>query len=731
MHGYEGTATWVAVRVSVLLLLCGCSSPSVSSISAPRGQEAFTFVVMGDGQPSGTGNQMGGRAEFLRIVKEVNLLDPDFVVLLGNLIPGGTEDRESLDEMWNAGENALASLKVPYYQVVGCRDVDSDVAQQVYLKRHGNRFPLYYSFEHKGCHFIVLDSQLQGQCGHIKSDQLSWLKEDIERHREARKTFVFVHQPLWRYEHSNWMKDVHPLLARYRVHSVYCGHWHRYTKHRDLNGVRYIVTGGAGAAGAVPELLGGFQHYCVETVRDDTVSTAVVKPGAVEDEEVVNEQLTDAYDAFAAALDPITFRSPRGATELPETIDLVVSNPFADRLTGVLSWDVTTGSPWKMPTAPIPVDLGPGRELKLTLRVPPGGSPRNMEPIEPLPVAVWNLSVGQKALWTDFRTNVVIDPWPYAGTIAQVKKAIALPEDRRVRADRKVWAAFWVPVSNPTQWQLELDMAWRLPDECRWKVEPPSRSVRLTAGEARDVRFQVFFSGEPGGLFPVPRLDSAVRLDGETVVESSSRLPVDARHLLAQDRPFARCVRAEAAPAIDGRLSDTVWRDCDVLTDFIVQGGVDRSSFPTEARLAYDEENLYACFRCREPDLSGLVTRAVKRDGEVRDDDCVEMYVDANLDRETYYHYALSATGVVCDAFMHDVSWNAEQTVEAGREEDAWTVECAIPWKSIGVEAPAPGTRIGLNVARTRAQVPREISQWSCTFERSAAPERFGELVLE
>ena len=78
-----------------------------------------------------------------------------------------------------------------------------------------------------------------------------------------------------------------------------------------------------------------------------------------------------------------------------------------------------------------------------------------------------------------------------------------------------------------------------------------------------------------------------------------------------------------------------------------------------------------------------------------------------------------------------DASWSAEFTSKTGRQADAWTVELAIPWKTIGCDAPKPGTKMGFNVARSRlpgSAEAEEVTQWSATFAGHHVPSQFGTL---
>jgi hypothetical protein len=45
--------------------------------------------------------------------------------------------------------------------------------------------------------------------------------------------------------------------------------------------------------------------------------------------------------------------------------------------------------------------------------------------------------------------------------------------------------------------------------------------------------------------------------------------------------------------------------------------------------------------------------------------------------------------------------------------------------------APQKGAEIALELARTHAQKPYEVSQWSPTFSGNHVPERFGTLIFK
>ncbi len=193
------------------------------------------------------------------------------------------------------------------------------------------------------------------------------------------------------------------------------------------------------------------------------------------------------------------------------------------------------------------------------------------------------------------------------------------------------------------------------------------------------------------------------------------------------------CQRVEKGSVIDGSLNELAWDKAKSVGRFQVIERFHFSKFSTEAKLAYDTENLYIGFRCQEPEMGALVCKAVGRDSTVYDDDSVEIFLDTALDSTHYYQYVVNPNGVIFDTRNRWGSdWNGPCTVTTGREKDAWTVNLAIPWKSLGIEPPKKGDRMGLQLVRTHASAPYEVSQWASTQGPSNhKPTHFGMLVFE
>ena len=92
---------------------------------------------------------------FLDGVKKLNLLMPEFVMSVGDFIPGNTSDREQLLTRVGRIRPELNPLKVPFFYVPGNHDINNDVMRQVWNERSGVPF---YSFVYKEVLFLALDT---------------------------------------------------------------------------------------------------------------------------------------------------------------------------------------------------------------------------------------------------------------------------------------------------------------------------------------------------------------------------------------------------------------------------------------------------------------------------------------------------------------------------------------------------------------------------------------------
>lgn len=230
----------------------------------------------------------------------------------------------------------------------------------------------------------------------------------------------------------------------------------------------------------------------------------------------------------------------------------------------------------------------------------------------------------------------------------------------------------------------------------------------------------------------------------------------DTEILLSEPAPFRRpqgqAVHVETPPTLDGQLDDPAWQEAKPLTGFSVKDTWNtderEAEHPTEVRLAWDVDNLYLAFRCYEPNLEGLHTSMIGPAQNADNEDYVAIYLDPDRHRgpQPYYGRQITAEGDHLGRYgaSGDLG-RPEMTSVAGRETDgeqpAWTLEVALPWKSVlhdpwnrleTTAPPQPGVRMGLNLLRHRAQTPAETTTWAESWRAAhQTPWRWGTLLLE
>ena len=160
----------------------------------------------------------------------------------------------------------------------------------------------------------------------------------------------------------------------------------------------------------------------------------------------------------------------------------------------------------------------------------------------------------------------------------------------------------------------------------------------------------------------------------------------------------ARAVRVDEPLRIDGRLDEPVYARVRAMSDFIQNDPVEGApaSEKTELWILFDSDNVYVVARCWEsrPDL--IMASEMRRDNTriVRDDNFAWSF-DTFYDRRNAVLFEVSAVGGRIDAQVTNeqqisIDWNPVWDVSVARFDGGWTMEAALPFKSLRYRGAGP-----------------------------------------
>ncbi len=206
--------------------------------------DEFRFALVSDR----TGGHRSG--VFSRAVEQINLMQPEFVLSVGDLIEGYTDNPERVAGQWKEFQSYVHKLQMPFFYVPGNHDLANPYMEQAWTEKFGRRF---YSFNYRNVLFLVLSSEdnpgKEGKEGFVGPEQIEFVKKALEENANARHTIVAVHRPMWTQPNlpSNGWLEVEKALAG-RKYTVFAGHIHRFRKF-VRNGANYyqLATTGGGS----------------------------------------------------------------------------------------------------------------------------------------------------------------------------------------------------------------------------------------------------------------------------------------------------------------------------------------------------------------------------------------------------------------------------------------------------------------------------------------------------
>ncbi len=195
-----------------------------------------------------------------------------------------------------------------------------------------------------------------------------------------------------------------------------------------------------------------------------------------------------------------------------------------------------------------------------------------------------------------------------------------------------------------------------------------------------------------------------------------------------------RTARVQGAVTVDGKLDEPGWVHAPVFTDFVQRFPTSGTapSERTELRVLYSESTVYVGVIARDSEPEKVDRRLARRDSDPFSD-AIVLTLDPTHDHRTGYTFILTAGGVQSDGLYYDDTsytsdWDGVRDAAAGRVEDGWVAEFAIPLSQLRFPE-APVQTWGFGVRRTIARKNEEIASVDNPRNSGATVSRLGHLT--
>lgn len=323
-------------------------------VTAPRNPTRSTIAIL----PDRTTGEDWGLPHLARAVADLNLLRPDAVFCVGDLVQGYTRDVDTWDREVDDYLRIVGGLDADFWPTAGNHDVisgDRDAGDRRFADRYRERFgPLHYAvrLEHGTVVVLFSDESLDGDDVTFSDDQLAWLEGVIADAADDRPVVLLMHRPLWRYRGIGWFERVHPMLVEHGVDAVIAGHFHALQRDDDRDGIQYHLLGVCGGAIDQHPLTGQFNHLSLlDLGPGDTVHVRHLPTGVVLADDFVTRADQDRGYRLKSNGRVVriegTLPDPRHAP-VDTTIEVVVRNPI-DRPLLVSVEPASAPTPWLVP----------------------------------------------------------------------------------------------------------------------------------------------------------------------------------------------------------------------------------------------------------------------------------------------------------------------------------------------------------------------------------------------
>ena len=265
---------------------------------------------------------------FEQAIKKLNLIQPEFVLSVGDLISGYTTDTAQITIQWAEVNRSISELQMPFFYLPGNHDITNKVMEKEWEKKFGRR---YYSFIYKSALFLILDSNDDDEFN-LTRKQTDFALNALKEYSGVRWTFVLMHHPIWNYKTDGRFEEIESALQG-RKYTVIAGHEHHY-HHAEKNGSNYYILSTTGAgSGLRGNYFGEFDHITWVTVANKGPVIANLRLDGILPHDISNDKTEALAKTLIenAALKSVLL-SNQGGKFTNGTLYISVKNPTKSKL---------------------------------------------------------------------------------------------------------------------------------------------------------------------------------------------------------------------------------------------------------------------------------------------------------------------------------------------------------------------------------------------------------------
>jgi len=204
-------------------------------------------------------------------------------------------------------------------------------------------------------------------------------------------------------------------------------------------------------------------------------------------------------------------------------------------------------------------------------------------------------------------------------------------------------------------------------------------------------------------------------------------------------RPTLTVAPTRQKIVIDGKIDTAEWRNAAGFTGLMDVQNWKMETPATRGKITYNDKNLYLAIHSDNPPeikehpdttmLYGVIKKAItQHDGEVKNDDSFFFQLMPRIPDGKIYSIFVNGIDTIHDAVTNDEgkndsSWESGVVVKSIASVDSWTLEAAIPLKSLGLERIADDTSWRVNLGRIWKMLRQRTDLWAPGQRMNDEPE--------